>query len=1346
MHPVSPCTNKLLTLFALLAMGFSGFAQAPNLLNYQGVARNALGNPLPNQAMTIRLSIRNNSDAGPVVYSETRTIKTNLGGLFVVQIGSAGVISTTGSISGIKWQKSDKYIQVEIAPKSDNNFIDLGIIQLATVPYSFNAVTADTAATVTTNANLTGVITSVGNVTSFASSPALTGVPTAPTAAVGTANNQIATTAFVTAASVAASTGAEGPVGPVGAKGAIGIQGATGSAGATGDKGAQGIQGIAGSAGAKGDIGVTGASGAQGITGSNGSNGVAGSQGIQGLTGAKGDQGIQGATGTQGIQGVAGSIGINGAAGVKGDTGAQGIQGATGATGSATNIGTLPDLTVTNPIVGSVTGNAATVTTNATLTGDVMSVGNATIVKQINGIALSGLATGILKNTTTTGVPSIAVAGDFPTLNQSTSGNAATATNLIGLTTSVATLNNVSGLNSGDQTNIIGNAATVTINANLTGVVTSTGNASAIANAAITNSMLANGAVANLSGTNTGDQTLPTLISLGAVASNLAITGATNTKITYDAKGLITSGAAATTADIAASTNKNYVTDAQQTVIGNTSGTNTGDNSINSLYSGLVSNETHTGDATGSTALTVVKINGTLMSGLATGILKNTTTTGVPSIAIAGTDFQAPITLTTSGSGVATFSGNTLNIPSVSTSVNSSSISGTISVANGGTGATTKAAGFDALSPMSTSGDIIYGGASGTGTRLGIGLDGQLLSLQNGLPYWSSNLNSSGQIIDVDQTSGPYSGDAPEASTGVMYQTFTAISSGTLSQIHLASAGSASVLASGTIGLYNGVGTAGTLISTTTFTNLAPVSVVSILYYIFYLPNPYVSSNAINIIAGSTYTFKITFANKSQPLMDITTAYGTSFGTFGIRTTQHFKFKTFISKTLTSGVDYLAPNGSAASLTNFPAFAAAAATLTGTTLASTVVSSSLTSVGTIISGAWNGTTIAIAKGGTGTTTGSITGTGALTFAAGGSNQNISIKPSGTGSVGVGTSTPASSAELEVSSTTKGFLPPRMAYSERQLISSPATGLMIYCTDCGMSGGEPQFYNGSEWVNLIGGTAKYAVIIASTTPATKISSTTATSGGNISSDGGNPVIARGVCWNTSPNPTIANPKTTETGTTGSYTSTLTGLTSGVFYYIRSYVSNDGGTTYGKEISYLDYEWLPLNLAVTTYRDGTSIPEVTDNATWAALTTGAWCYYNNDATKNAIYGKLYNYYVIDNSKGVCPVGWHIPSEPEWQYISYSLGGDAVSGGTLKATGTTWPSPNTATNSSGFAGVPGGFRGANGTPAAGGYAGWWWTSIDNATGGITWGRKVVYNDATLVRSNEQKTSGFSIRCLKD
>ena len=114
-------------------------------------------------------------------------------------------------------------------------------------------------------------------------------------------------------------------------------------------------------------------------------------------------------------------------------------------------------------------------------------------------------------------------------------------------------------------------------------------------------------------------------------------------------------------------------------------------------------------------------------------------------------------------------------------------------------------------------------------------------------------------------------------------------------------------------------------------------------------------------------------------------------------------------------------------------------------------------------------TVAVANGGTGTTNGSLTGTSSITITAGGSNQNIAILPSGTGSVGIGTSSPNSLAILDASSTTKGFLPPRMTYAQKTAIVSPPQGLMIYCTNCGTNG-EPEYFNGTSWVNMAGGTA------------------------------------------------------------------------------------------------------------------------------------------------------------------------------------------------------------------------------------------------------------------------------------
>ncbi len=164
MHLKSILKTNALIIITLL-MSFSAFAQAPNLLNYQGVARNNVGNPLPNQTMKLRLSIHDLLPSGAVVYSEIRAITTNLGGLFSVQIGSAGASSSTGTLGGVNWVVGNKFLQVELDPASNNNYIDIGTVQLVSVPYAFGA---GSAATVKTNANLTGVVTSVGNATSIA--------------------------------------------------------------------------------------------------------------------------------------------------------------------------------------------------------------------------------------------------------------------------------------------------------------------------------------------------------------------------------------------------------------------------------------------------------------------------------------------------------------------------------------------------------------------------------------------------------------------------------------------------------------------------------------------------------------------------------------------------------------------------------------------------------------------------------------------------------------------------------------------------------------------------------------------------------------------------------------------------------------------------------------------------------------------------------------------------------------------------------------------------------------------------------------------------------------------------
>jgi len=269
-----------------------------------------------------------------------------------------------------------------------------------------------------------------------------------------------------------------------------------------------------------------------------------------------------------------------------------------------------------------------------------------------------------------------------------------------------------------------------------------------------------------------------------------------------------------------------------------------------------------------------------------------------------------------------------------------------------------------------------------------------------------------------------------------------------------------------------------------------------------------------------------------------------------------------------------------------------AGTLTGTTLKSTVTNSSLTSVGTLtnltvtnpITGSVSG------NAATATTAGNITATANTTLTSLPSLTSVgtiaSLKTeaiTNSGKVIVGASSAASaSAVLEASSTTQGFLPPRMTYAQMQGIASPATGLVVFCTNCGTTesvGGELEVYSGGIWRSMIGNAATVPnPTIAATTAATSITSTTAISGGNITSDGGSPITARGVVWSTSAVPTTSDSKTTDAGTTGTFTSNLTGLTAGTLYYVRSYATNAVNTVYGTQISFTTLS--PPTIAATT----------------------------------------------------------------------------------------------------------------------------------------------------------------------
>lgn len=180
------------------------------------------------------------------------------------------------------------------------------------------------------------------------------------------------------------------------------------------------------------------------------------------------------------------------------------------------------------------------------------------------------------------------------------------------------------------------------------------------------------------------------------------------------------------------------------------------------------------------------------------------------------------------------------------------------------------------------------------------------------------------------------------------------------------------------------------------------------------------------------------------------------------------------------------------------------------------------------------------------------------------------------------------------------------------------------------------------------------------------------------------------------------------------------------------------------------WMAENLRVTRYRNGEFIqPKIKDNSInvtdWMALTTGAWCNYENKADYDRVYGKLYNFQAVDDPRGLAPKGWHIPDTADWRKLVTTLGGPSVAGGKLKST-ILWDSPNTgASNSSGFSGFPAGRRYLDGTFNNLTTTEYFWTSSEGGSNDV-YGRELNSINAEIDLGLYPKTMGFSVVCIKD
>ena len=177
------------------------------------------------------------------------------------------------------------------------------------------------------------------------------------------------------------------------------------------------------------------------------------------------------------------------------------------------------------------------------------------------------------------------------------------------------------------------------------------------------------------------------------------------------------------------------------------------------------------------------------------------------------------------------------------------------------------------------------------------------------------------------------------------------------------------------------------------------------------------------------------------------------------------------------------------------------------------------------------------------------------------------------------------------------------------------------------------------------------------------------------------------------------------------------------------------------------WMTKNLDVSTFRNGDPISQAKTDEEWEKAGQNkqpAWCYYDNDPANGVKYGKFYNWYAVNDKRGLAPEGYHVPTDAEWTQLSDYLGGEDVEGKKMKST-SGWIENGNGSNESGFNGLPGGLRGGHGTFYYVGKSGYWWSSTEDDTSDA-WGRYLNYTNGYVLSYDFSKEGGFSVRCLRD
>jgi uncharacterized protein (TIGR02145 family) len=360
--------------------------------------------------------------------------------------------------------------------------------------------------------------------------------------------------------------------------------------------------------------------------------------------------------------------------------------------------------------------------------------------------------------------------------------------------------------------------------------------------------------------------------------------------------------------------------------------------------------------------------------------------------------------------------------------------------------------------------------------------------------------------------------------------------------------------------------------------------------------------------------------------------------------------------------------------------------------------------------------------------------------------------------------------------------------------STSQGEQIFSADYGVgsSNGVTRYYKafgknskgigyGQEFSYLT--TTQTSLATVTTTSVSSVTSNSATVEGYVTSDGGSNVTERGFAYGTETTPTTDNNAVYSGQGIGLFSRNLTNLAALTPYYLRAYAANSLGIAYGNQVTFtttsapsfpcgtstvIDVDnntyntvqigtqcWTKSNLRVSKYRNGDNIPTGLDNSpNWSNTTSGTYAVYNNTSANDGIFGKLYNHYAVMDSRGLCPTGWHIPTDVEWNQLVNYLGGNNVAGGALKNTEIYpvpggWLAPNDgALNSSGFTAMPGGYVGFGGI--YGGFAGYghWWTSTLTFNGANTSALRIQlsYGSSGVGSFGTALIYGCSVRCLKD